>query len=245
MNGFEPAFHRAVEHDVSGGRDDTAPDWEVFLDRPALARVLHVPPAELATMATRPRLHFDFCANVRRAGDVVRLEALPVHAQIVVRDVDKPRSWRIRGWIPVLRAGCSRANVANSAIELWFFLGIHDQTAALEVHALGRIRVGEGLGRKDFAVGAVDHIEVRIALRPDENLPLLTFPFHVQQNDLVDAVPVVNVVRRELVKPSSLAGVGIAGEYSRSPLVVAWTLLMIPGARVRGAVINKVQLRIV
>src|SRR3954471_17678381 len=53
---FEPTLHRAVEDDVAGGRDHTAPDREVLFDRPALLRVLDIPSAELAAVAARAGL---------------------------------------------------------------------------------------------------------------------------------------------------------------------------------------------
>ena len=208
-------------------------------------RVLHVPGAELAAIASRPRLHLHVGAHIRRAGDVVRLKALPVHAQIVVRDVKKPGAARIGGGIPVFRAGRSRADVAYDPVQLRLFLGIDNQAASLEVHALCRIGVGKRLSREHFAAGAIDHIEVGIALRTNQDFARLPVPRHVEQDDLVDAIPVVDVMRRELVKPFCLSGVGIAREYPGRPFVVAGPLLMIPRPRVRGAVIDEVELGII
>src|SRR4051812_8113863 len=71
---LKPAFHCAVEHDIPGGRDHAAPDREVLFDRPALARVLHIPSTELAAIAAGSRLHLDVRADVRRARDVIGLD---------------------------------------------------------------------------------------------------------------------------------------------------------------------------
>ena len=48
-----------------------------------------------------------------------------------------------------------------------------------------------------------------------------------------------------LQRPFGLAGIGIAREQRRGPFVVARTLLLVPRARIAGAVIDQVQVRIV
>src|SRR3712207_9269227 len=48
-----------------------------------------------------------------RSGDVVRLERLHVHAQVVVRDVDQPGSRGVGGRLPVLSSGGGRTDAAH------------------------------------------------------------------------------------------------------------------------------------
>ena len=89
------------------------------------------------------------------------------------------------------------------------------------------------------------HVDVAVALGADEHLPRLARPLQVEQDLLVDAVLVVEVVRAALVEPARLAGVGVAGEDAGGPLVVAGPLVGVPGAGIAGAVVEQVQLGVV
>src|SRR3954469_13748760 len=115
MDGFEPPFHGTVKYHVAGRRHDAAPDREILLDRPPLAGILHIPRAELAPVAARAWLHLYFRTDVGRAGVVVRLQALPGLAEIIVRNVEQPGARRVSRWIPVLGARRGRTDVANGA----------------------------------------------------------------------------------------------------------------------------------
>src|SRR5215213_4730732 len=79
----------------------------------------------------------------------------------------------------------------------------------------------------------------------DENFPRLPADGHVEQDLLVDAVVVVQVVRAPLVEPARLARVGVAREDARRPLVVARPLRGVPGAGVACAVEDEVLFRVV
>ena len=67
----------------------------------------------------------------------------------------------------------------------------------------------------------------------------------VDENVLVDGVVVPQVVRRGLEGPDHLAGVGVARDDRRAPLVVARPLAAVPRSGVRRAVIDEVELGIV
>ena len=68
---------------------------------------------------------------------------------------------------------------------------------------------------------------------------------HVDDDAFVDAVIVVQIVRRPLVEPSGVAGFRVAGEDSGGPFVVARALVGVPGAGIGGAVKDQVLLRVV
>src|SRR5438477_1199390 len=73
---FEPAVHRAVEHDIAAGREHTAVDRKpLFLRAPRLPVVRDVPRHELALIAAGPAIHPHVGAEIRRPRDGVRVDA--------------------------------------------------------------------------------------------------------------------------------------------------------------------------
>ena len=67
----------------------------------------------------------------------------------------------------------------------------------------------KGLGQQELAVGAVQHIEYAAALRRQQKLARLAFPYRVHQHHGLGGVPVMGVIGRELVVPFELAGHGV------------------------------------
>src|SRR5207247_11245477 len=67
----------------------------------------------------------------------------------------------------------------------------------------------------------------------------------IDQDVLVDAVVVPGIVRRLLIGPFRLPGIGIPREDRHRPFVVAGPLIRIPGPGVPAAVVQEVQLRVV
>src|SRR5213078_419512 len=84
---LEPAVHRSVKHDVARGRKRARPDRELLFQAPDLRAANRIPRVELAAMAAGARVHLDVRSDERRYLDVVRLHALFVLAEVVVRDV--------------------------------------------------------------------------------------------------------------------------------------------------------------
>src|SRR3954454_7950339 len=87
---LEPAIHRPVEHDISGSHHRSAPDRELFFhfpDSPALHRI---PGCDFAAVTARSGLHLYDRRYVRRARDVIRLDAFFVLAEVLVRYVQQP-----------------------------------------------------------------------------------------------------------------------------------------------------------
>src|SRR4051794_9457612 len=91
----------------------------------------------------------------------------------------------------------------------------------------------------------VDDIEEACPSRMDEHLAGLSLPVHVEQDQLVDVIPVMKIVRGCLVEPSGLARISIAGENAGGPLVVAGALVGVPRTWITGPVIEKVEIWIV
>src|SRR3954451_18032211 len=83
----------------------------------------------------------------------------------------------------------------------------------------------------------------KVGLRP--GLDRLAVPRQLERDELVRAVEVPAVVRRGLEGPLDLAAVGVDGEGGAGPLVVAGPDPAVPGARVAGADVEQVELRVV
>ena len=84
-------------------------------------------------------------------------------------------------------------------------------------------------------------------LRSKFTSTFLICPFEgeIDEDVLIDAVVVPGVVRRLLIGPLRLSGIGIPREDRHRPFVVAGPLVGIPGSGVSGAVIEKVEFGIV
>jgi hypothetical protein len=82
---------------------------------------------------------------------------------------------------------------------------------AFGVDALGPIqRLHERRGAQKFAGGAIQHIEVTVAIRMQQKLARAAFvQSAVEQHRPGLRVPIVRVVRRELEIPFQLARIGV------------------------------------
>src|SRR6185369_757412 len=94
-----------------------------------------IPREKLTAIAAWSGVHTHVRAYVRRARDVVRLEAFGIHAEILVRDVHQPRLWRERGWLPVFRAGRRWTDLAHDLADFRFLLLVVDDPAGIEIDA--------------------------------------------------------------------------------------------------------------
>src|SRR5207248_3590572 len=115
----------------------------------------------------------------------------------------------------------------------------------LKVHAARSRNRREGICGEHFSCGAVHKIDIAVTLRPNQDLAGLPFDRKIEKDDFINRVVVVQVVRTELVIPNRLAGIGIASKYSRGELVIAGPCVSIPWSRIRRAVIDEVEVRIV
>ena len=162
-----------------------------------------------------------------------------------MRNIDEPGSRREGGGLPILRAGCGRADVAHGLPELRLLFRIEDGPAGLQVDRFGRIDGTIRIGRQHLPGRAIDHVEVAVPIGPDQHLARLPVHRHVEQDDLVDAVVIVLVMREGLIEPLRRAVIGISRENSSRPFIVARPLLMIPWTGIAGPIINQVEIGIV
>ena len=116
---FEPSVHRAVEEQIRARHHAARPDGEILLVLPdGLARD-RVPCGHLAAVAPRSGFHVHDRAHVRSPRDVADLHVLPVHAHVLVPDVEQSRSRAEARGVPILRARCRRADVTSRSRRPW------------------------------------------------------------------------------------------------------------------------------
>ena len=84
-----------------------------------------------------------------------------------------------------------------------------------------------------------------VSLGTNEDLAHPAVDRHIDEDLFVDAVVVVLVMWRPLIEPDGLTRVGTTSKDAARPFVVARPLFGIPRTWIRGAVINKVELRVV
>ena len=101
----------------------------------------------------------------------------------------------------------------------------------------------ELLRDEQFAGGPVERVAEAVAVEVGEQLAILAVDLLVGEDHLVDAVIVPLVVGRHLIDPLGHAGVEVARPNGHRPLVVAGTLLRVPGRGIARAVIDEVQSR--
>src|SRR5215207_6933278 len=163
-----------------------------------------------------------------------------------MRDVDEPRARAKGRRVPVLAAWARGADVSYDFADLLgVLLLVVDEPARLKVNTLRGRDVDERIGRKNLTGRAIHHVDVAVAFGTHEDFPRLPADGHVQKDLLVDAVVVVQVVRRPLVEPERLARVGVAREDARRPPVIAGSLRGVPGAGIPRAVEDEVLFRVV
>ena len=85
-----------------------------------------------------------------------------------------------------------------------------DDGAALFVDTLGpREFVDERSTAQKLAIGSVEHVEKAIAVRLQQQLAQLALKFGVDDHGCLRRIPIVQIVRRVLIMPAHLAGLGI------------------------------------
>src|SRR4029079_5507718 len=148
------------EDEVSGGGDRATPHRQILFDRPDLFARLGVPRLELTAVTAGTGIHLHVHADVGRARDVIRRQALLVHAKILMRDVQHPRAWRGGGRLPIFHPRCRGTDLTNDLAELGLLFRIVFETAGLEIDPGGRIHEPVRLGRNEpprWAVPYVNH----------------------------------------------------------------------------------------
>ena len=77
-----------------------------------------------------------------------------------------------------------------------------------------------GVPDQEFAVGPVEHIKMAVAVGVHQQLALLAAPDAIDEHHVLYRIPVVAVIRRELIVPFQLAGVGVESDHRVAEQVV-------------------------
>ena len=117
---------------------------------------------------------------------------------------------------------------------------------AARIDFLGPGRLDERLGDDHFAGDAIDRVEEAVAVGEHHDLARLSADRQLAEHRHLRRIPVVHVVRRELVVPAPLAGVGVERDERRGVEVVALArAAVVIGTGIAGAEEDQVLLGIV
>ena len=96
---------------------------------------------------------------------------------------------------------------------------------------VAQLTIDEGFGHEQFTGRPVQRVGKAIAVEVHQDLPHLPVDVEIDQDVLVDAVIVPGVVRRLLIGPLRLPGIGIAREDRHRPLLSPgrWSGFQDPG----------------
>ena len=118
--------------------------------------------------------------------------------------------------------------------------------ATLIVETLDPGLLHESLGEQELARAAVQQIIEPIAVGPGHHLALLSAKLAVEQDRDLGRVPVVGVVRRELIVPLELSGIGIDGEHGAGVKIVAGAeIAVVVRPRIARSPIDEIQIRVI
>ena len=79
--------------------------------------------------------------------------------------------------------------------------------------------------RRSFAVGAIEHIEESVAIRLDQQFAVLPAIAAIHDHRRLSGIPVIEIVRSELVMPFQFSCGGIKGEQGIGVKIVAFALV--------------------
>ena len=85
----------------------------------------------------------------------------------------------------------------------------------------------KGAAQQELAVGAVEDIEEAVAIRLQQQLPRAAAVRRIHQHGRFGGIPIVQIVRRELVVPLQLAGRGIERQHGIGIQIVALALVAV------------------
>ena len=104
----------------------------------------------------------------------------------------------------------------------------------------------ERLGEKQLSVRAIEHVEESVAIGLDHQLARLTLPVGVDQHRRFRGVPIPKIVRRELVIPLELSGLGVESQDAVGVKVVALALVAVVfGGGIAGGPVDGIELGVV
>src|SRR5205814_5242299 len=159
------------------------------------------------------------------------------------QEIEKASRGIVRRRVPVGGAGESGA----SARALCRGLHSGSNRPALSIDSLGPVQFfHERKCGEKFSVGAVQDIEIAVAIRFEEQLSLLALVAGIDQDGSLRRVVVKEVVRRKLEIPFELSRVGVQGDDTIGIEVVPRARAAIKvRSGIAGAPINCIEFRIV
>ena len=99
----------------------------------------------------------------------------------------------------------------------------------------------EGLGQKHFAIGPVEHVEEAVAIGVQQQFGRLALVDGVDQDVGFGGIAILQIVRRELIVPLEIAGLGVERENAVGVEVVAGTVAIVAvGPRIAGGPVEGV-----
>ena len=106
--------------------------------------------------------------------------------------------------------------------------------------------IDERLRDQQFPVLTIECVKEPVAVRNHDDFAKLATDGQIGLHRDVRRVPIVDIVRRELVVPLQLAGIGVKShERTRVEIVSFAIVAIVVGIGIAGAVVNKVERRIV
>src|SRR4051812_40978310 len=162
VNGTEPTIERSVKNHVSRSNKRSAPNRKMIRNVPDNFALNWVPCRELASVTAGSVIHPHIRSDVRSAGNVVRRKVFFVHAEMVVRDIEKTGSRRERGRLPVFCARRCRTKIPyHLAGDRTLFFYVLQQPA-LQIDATAGCDWRKWIRRQNLAGRAVHHVHVTI-----------------------------------------------------------------------------------
>ncbi len=128
------------------------------------------------------------------------------HAALTRSEIVKPRLRTIRGGLPIVPTAHSRTRAVA------FFSGVltgYGDGAAVRRNAIGPGDFRVRFGLQQFSIGAIEQVEKSIPVGLHERLYRAAIQGHVYWNRIRHRVPIVHIVRRELVVPLEFSCVGV------------------------------------
>src|SRR5205823_4224888 len=159
-----------------------APHGEVFVDVPYRFAGSRVPGIQPAALAAGTSIHPHARADVRRPGDVVRLESLIIHAVVRVGDVEPAGHRRERTRRLVLAAGRGRADATGHHALFGAIRRILSGPSCLAIDAVSPVGEYEFPGGDHFPGFAVERIDESIAIGMHEDFALATVHLNVGED---------------------------------------------------------------
>ena len=92
---------------------------------------------------------------------------------------------------------------------------------AIGIPAFDPVGAHIGRGGEELAVSSVENVEVAVAIGLHQEFAILAVPHAVDQDEVFGGIPVARIVRRELIVPFELAGIGVDGKDGTGVEVVA------------------------